>query len=182
MRRDATIDRRFVRCPKASTLAYGKWRAQVHDWIVWRYPESDGTPGDGPHIGRMIGRIAYAPSLGETGQIKDWILVLALSSDHTHAYERWIDPAWVSQVNGPHEDIAAFLTWFASPTLPDVHWLRHAGEYGTLSANQATDEPWRTQWSFAGKLTHFAEYWERARVALGYGTDRERAAFLRERA
>jgi len=74
MRTDATIDGRQVHVPNASHLGYDKWVAQVGDWVVWSY-----EPGTGDCIGRMIGRVHYAPPCGETPAIKDYIEVLQLS-------------------------------------------------------------------------------------------------------
>lgn len=158
MRTDATIDKRQVWCPNTSTIAYGKYRAQLGDWVSWNYPNADGSKGVNM-IGRMIGRVKYAPALGESPEIKNWIEVLTLTMELTSVHVRWVDPAWVRQVHANAPDIARFLQWFAGEKLPDRTWINGASEYGTLSANQQADQP---DWDFAGKLTRYQEYRDRA--------------------
>jgi hypothetical protein len=151
--RNATRDRRFVRCPKASTLAYGKWRAQVGDFVVYTYP--DGGPTE---TGRMISRIVYAAGFDTVTDVRNWIEVLTLNQELTHAYVRWVNPDWVSRVYAAAPDTARFLAWYAGP-LPADDVIRGMAEYGTLSANQQADYP---HWDFAGKLKSYQEYVDRA--------------------
>ncbi len=106
MRRDATIDRRKVKCSNASLIGYGKLFAQVGD--VVRFKEYDRI-----RLGRMIGRIAFAPPCGETPCIKNWLLVVCLGEDLTHMAERWVDPAsvtYVTPVANQGEVCAAFFS------------------------------------------------------------------------
>ena len=156
MRTDATIDGRQVRVPNASHLGYDKWTAQVGDWIVWTYPDSQSDL-----IGRMTGRVHYAPACGESAPIADWLEVLQLSDDHTHAYIRWIDPQWVTRVHANAPDIQRFLSWFAGP-LPSREWLNGASEYGTLSANHRADTP---EWDFAVKRERYDDVHARVQAA-----------------
>lgn len=161
MRTDIIIDRRFVRCPNASTLAYGKYRAQVGDWVTWRYPEADGTI----YTGRMIGRIAYdpTPATAEYRNTRGWIVCLTLGMEMTTVFERWVDPQWVTQVHANTPDIARFLAWFAG-ALPDVDYLRRLCEYGAGKANQCPDQP---DWDCAQGIRRFEEYYTRVQKAQG---------------
>jgi hypothetical protein len=93
MRTDCTIDKRQVRCPNACTIGYGKWRAQVGDLLTFQ---------DGAQIrcGRMIGRVHYAPAIsGETHPVRDYILVVGLSTALDHTFERWVNPVDVTYVS-----------------------------------------------------------------------------------
>lgn len=92
MRHDVTIDKRQVTCPNASVIGYGKRNAQVGDVIRF---EENGIP----RIGRMIGRIAFAPAIcGEKKHIEGYILAVCLGIELTHLAERWVDPATVTYV------------------------------------------------------------------------------------
>jgi len=106
MRTDAIIDRRQVRCPKASTLGYGKWKAQVGDLVLF-------TEGQQTRTGRMIGRIHYAPACGESPIIRDYLLVVCLNDSLDHTFERWVNPADVQRVEALREQqpvMAYFLS------------------------------------------------------------------------
>lgn len=59
--RDATIDRKAVRLPNACTLGYGKYRAQYGDLVTFKEHYTDSTYGT--RIGRVAGRIVYAPAI-----------------------------------------------------------------------------------------------------------------------
>ena len=154
MRTDTTFDRRQVRCPNARSTGYSVPVARVGHWVTWAYPQ-------GPMFtGRMVGRIVRAPKLsGDEVPIAGWLLVLTLSTEMTHAYERWVNPEWVTEVHPNAPDIQKFLHWFAGPVeAQPVEWLRKAANHGTLSANQNPDQP---SWDFAGKLERFREFWTR---------------------
>ncbi len=153
MRTDITIDGRQVRCPHASTLGYGKWKAQLGDWVSWTQP-TDGDHGVN-NIGRMIGRVAYDPQ----GECTGWIVVLSLGMEMTTVFERWVRPEWVFQVHANTPDIARFLAWYAGQ-LPDVDYLRRMCEYGAGKANQNPDWP---DWDHARGLERFGEYLARVR-------------------
>jgi len=116
MRRDAIIDKRKVRCPNASLIGYGKLFAQVGDVVRF-------TEGDTPRIGRMIGRVAYAPSLQGEGVIKDYILCAVLGHDLTCMTERWVNPAnvsYVTPVGNQGEVCAAFFSDTLTKTPLDI--------------------------------------------------------------
>ncbi len=125
MRTDTRIDRYPVKCFQASTLGYGKYIAEVGDIIIYRestYNVEDLKTLSNPHvherIGRMAGRVHYAPALGETPEIKNHILVVCLSLDSPCAYERWIAPEDVLRIYDPnHADrkILELITFFFSP-------------------------------------------------------------------
>ena len=112
--RAATIDRQAVRLPNASTLGYGKWRAQYGDLITFREGEQTRT-------GRVAGRVAYAPPL--TGQyaapaVKNHLYVIAFGDDLTHAFVRWVDPADVITCIQVTADVGAFAAFLLAPQLP----------------------------------------------------------------
>jgi hypothetical protein len=92
-------------------------------------------------IGRMIGRIVYAPAIGDSPAIKGWIMTATLGMEHTAVFERWINPAWVTQVHPNVPDIARFLSFFAGDELPDRDTLRGWIEYGGFRPNQDPDRP-----------------------------------------
>lgn len=161
MREDVTIDRQLVHCPNASTLGYGKYRAQVGDWITYREMYTDGSFNE--RVGRMIGRIAYAPPCGETPAIKGFILAAVLTCEMTSVAERWINPADVMRVHANAPDIVNFLQWFAGPELTrNVDWTRRAMEYGCLKPNQNAEWP---EWNMTESIKRFQEYYDRRQLA-----------------
>lgn len=110
MRTDVQIDRKQVHCPNASGIGYGKYKAQFGDIVI---ASADGHVT----IGRVAGRIAYATAIGEDrGPIRDWLVVVALSSNLTFPMERWINPADVIEVYDPQNidgaNPATFLAFF----------------------------------------------------------------------
>lgn len=118
MRTDCTIDNRAVYCPNASKLGFGKYKAKRGDCIVYKQEYKDGSYRT--VLARVLGRVT-APELSFTPEVKGWLLVMRLSDDGSHAYENWVDPADVQSVL----DVpTAMLTFFAQPTLPEVHRLR----------------------------------------------------------
>lgn len=162
MRTDVTIDRKQVRCPHASTLGYGQWIARTGDLVCWQQPLTDSSSE--PCTGRVIGRIAYAPPCGETPAIRGWLLVLALSPCLTHAFERWVNPEWVTEVYRVTPDVAAWLTSFFSPALikRSADDLRRAAEYGAMGANLRPDDP---EWDHAFALQRYDAMRDRQRQA-----------------
>jgi hypothetical protein len=93
MRTDVTIDKKQVKCPNSSFLGYSTYKAQFGDLLEWQSPSSE------RQIGRMIGRIAYAPKLETSdNDVTGWIVVCALSNSLDHVYERWINPEWVNRI------------------------------------------------------------------------------------
>jgi len=116
MRQDAIIDRKQVICSNATTIGYGKWRAQTGDLLLYRESENS------LRLARVIGRVKYAPALdGDKGPACNRIMVLALGNIPSHAFERWIDPKDVLEVISlatEHGDrIRQLLQWFLSPEL-----------------------------------------------------------------
>lgn len=148
MRTDCTIDKQQVICRNASTLGYGKYKAQVGDVIAWR----DSTEGD-TRIGRMIGRIKYAPSLmGDKGPVRNYILAVQLGMEMTSISERWVNPDSVYSVQSIR-DHRAVTEYFLSDQMvkAQVHEVRTAASemWSTLDKYRA----WR------GKLDRdIAEY------------------------
>lgn len=105
MRTDAIIDKQQVRCPHASTLGFGKWKAQVGDIVHF-------TEGNTQRIGRMIGRVKYAPNLQGGKPLRNFILAVVLF-DLDHTGERWIDPETVTRVESIREH-RMVTEWFLS--------------------------------------------------------------------
>lgn len=97
MRTDARIDRKQVKLPNACTLGYGKWKAQLGDWVTWN---TDGNSG----FGRVAGRVAYAPAICEDKEpIKNWLLVITFFCEMTTVGERWVNPEWVTRCYAPND-------------------------------------------------------------------------------
>ena len=110
MRNDAIIDKRFVHCPNSSHSGYSKWRSQVGDLVFW---SMDGTES-ATMIGRMIGRIHYAPALeGDKEPVRDYILAVKLSQDMTYTSEFWVNPKLVTRVESIRNQ-SDVLAWFLS--------------------------------------------------------------------
>lgn len=105
MRNDVVIDRKQVNVPKASTLGFGKFRAQFGDMIM--YHDQEAT-----RVGRIIGRVQSAPSIGQDGPLRDHLVVAVFSDDLTFIYERWVDPASVARCWTPqpkHRELWQFM-------------------------------------------------------------------------
>ena len=133
MRTDARIDRKQVACPNASHLGFDKYKAQFGDIVVFN--ESDKSK-----VGRVIGRIDYAPALGETPAIRNYLVVAALTEDLTHVSERWVNPEDVTRVFDPNEEsrnIPALINFFFSPKFRDesVDLLRRWTDTGFATPN-----------------------------------------------
>lgn len=107
MRKDVIIDRQQVRCKNASHLGFDKAKAQVGDIVIYR------DDNDTSHIGRMIGRIRYAPGIGGSPVIRNHILAVVLGERIDCTFERWINPDSVISIQSirNHRDI---MTWFLS--------------------------------------------------------------------
>jgi hypothetical protein len=117
MRTDAKIDRYSVTCPNASQLGYHKVKAEFGDIVVYRERFQDGN--DPPRVGRVAGRVHYAPALEPNEEpIEDYLLVIVLADDLSFCFERWINPTDVVSVHSPsHPDrkLAELRTFFISP-------------------------------------------------------------------
>lgn len=120
MRIDARIDKRKVRCPNVPQTGTSKPFAQVGDIVEF---ESFGRP----RIGRMVGRIAYAPRCGETPELHDYLLVATLGERLTHIAERWVNPSDVTDVHTVENQAEVVASLFA-PTFTryPLDDIRHA--------------------------------------------------------
>lgn len=109
MRIDIVIDRKQVHLPNASTLGFGKYKAQYGDCVLF-------SEGGQRTMGRVIGRIAYAPKMDNDPDLRNYLVVIALGSNLSFPMERWVDPASVSECFNPQDfgnrDIAAFMSFF----------------------------------------------------------------------
>lgn len=131
MRTDATIDRRKVRCPNASMIGWSCKQASVGSLIVF-------TDGGDERLGRMIGRVHYAPVLpGDSRRVKNWILAIVLGSELSHTSERWVDPKTVTRAY-PLTDAnmvrrQAVVAYFLGDDIigAPVDEVRRAAEYGS---------------------------------------------------
>lgn len=115
MRTDVTIDRKQVHLPNASTLGYGKFKAQHGDVVLFKQDPSIGQLT----IGRVVGRIASAPRIGDDPDLRGHLVVVALTQSITSPMERWVDPANVVECFNPQDfggrDVGEFLRFFFSP-------------------------------------------------------------------
>lgn len=101
------------------------------------------------HVGRVIGRVAYAPPLsGDTQPIRNYLVVASLSTDLTYVGERWVNPEDVSQVFAVRPETAQLLAFFLSPEFghESVDSLRRWTESGFATVNdwlayEVTHEP-----------------------------------------
>jgi hypothetical protein len=145
MRTDATIDRKQVICRNSSHLGYSKVTARTGDIVIYSEGKEWGT-----HVGRVIGRIAYAPSLANEAPIRKWLLLACLSNDLTCVGERWVNPEDVSQVFAVREETRKLLAFFLSDGFghESVDTLRRWTASGFATANdwleyELTHEPVR---------------------------------------
>lgn len=129
MRTDTTITNKQIVCRNAMSPGHGDtYKARVGYWIVY---SMDGT-ASGTQVGRMIGNVS-APAL-EQGEepVKNWLLVMVLSQDMTHCYQRWVKPTEVQAIYKKRP--RAFLNWFTGKWPKNPTTLIRLSEYGTLSA------------------------------------------------
>ena len=153
MRTDCKISRKSVVCPNASLLGHAKGTAKVGDLVVYKEAYMDDSHS--LRAARMIGTIDYAPPIGDdTKPVKGYLLVLALSNDCTHCYERWINPKDVIEVR---DNPSAFAAWFFQDRLPDADTARRLAEYGGLN-----DRSLREPESMKGAM----EWIDRSRKAM----------------
>ena len=132
--RDATIDGRQVICCNASLLAGGTRSARVGHMVTCDYNGQT-------RLARVLGRIVHAPAIDCEGgeRLENWLLVMMLSDDSTHAYERWIDPATVTRIFESPDRFAAF---FFAPKLPyDLKTMRRLMDHGTMSESYIDNAP-----------------------------------------
>jgi hypothetical protein len=119
MRTDCTIDATPIRCPNACTTGYYRTVAIPGDLIV--YNEGNGRQCSA----RVLGRVS-----SNDGKVKGFALVMALSDDCAHLYERWVDPADIDIVRTVP---TALLQFFSMSQLPDAATIRASMRAGELS-------------------------------------------------
>lgn len=115
MRTDVIIDRKQVYLPNVSTIGYYKIKAQFGDMIRTK-----------DYIGRVIGRISYAPKLSTNDpDVRGWLVCLVFGSNFTFPMERWINPAEVLECFDPtkygyktnESALASFVAFMFGPEL-----------------------------------------------------------------
>jgi len=121
MRTDIKIDSRAIKCPNTSHIGFDLPVANVGNLIVYRESATS------TRVARVLGRVS---TLDKT--VRGFALVMALSDDCSHAYERWIDPKDIIQIRNVPTDVLAF---FGMQTLPDVKTVRQQLDNGTISEN-----------------------------------------------
>jgi hypothetical protein len=135
VRTDCKIDGRAIKCPNANLSGFGLGVAKPGHLIVYKEHYADGTYRT--RAARVLGRVS-APTLGpagssapdaDTGAVRGFALVAALSDDMTHAYERWINPADIIEVR---ENPTAFAAFFFGAELPDAGEMRRAMRDGSI--------------------------------------------------
>lgn len=127
MRTDCKIDKRPIKCPNACRLGYGLSVANVGNLIVYQEHYADGSHG--LRTARVLGRVSAPKLKHNDSEVKGWALVMTISEDFTHAYERWVDPADITEVR---EVPTRMLEFFARPTLPPVEVLRRKMDAGYI--------------------------------------------------
>lgn len=131
MRTDAKFTNRTVRCPNVAP--YGA-RVRRGAWITYNGESAR-------YYGRVIGTVS-APALGDTPAVQNWLVVLQLSADGTHCYERWINPANVRTATTAPTGLLAFLAQ-STETLPSTVECLRLAEYGTLCESYIGSAPER---------------------------------------
>lgn len=119
---------------RASTFAYGKYKAAPGDIVTW----CDEDNGPTRHMGRVIGLVDAPPR--RTGNVEydaeavhGWLCVMRFDSDLMHAYPVWVDPDMVTKaIECPKGKLIAFLLSdeFHEMTVDDLLFL---SRYGSLS-------------------------------------------------
>lgn len=130
MRTDCKIDSKPIKCPNAQRTGYNLGVANIGNLIVYREYHQDDSYS--MRVARVLGRVTAPKVRPDDREVKGFALVMALSDDCTHAYERWVDPQWIDQVR---EVPTAMLEFFARPTLPPVDLLRRKMESGYVTVN-----------------------------------------------
>jgi hypothetical protein len=132
------LDNTQVRAPNASHLGFDKWRVKRGD--VFSY-SCDGQN----HIARSLGCIRWCDSDGE--DCRGWVCALVLGQCAEHAYIRWINPQWITQIINVPTKLAAFF--FAKELPATVDMILKLADYGTLSEQ------------FIDNASHHIAAWER---------------------
>jgi len=146
MRTDIETDKRFVFCPNSSFIGFSTNKAFFGDIVQFQMPDSN------IHLGRVIGRLKYAPPICDDKEpIRNWIIVAALSPTLDCTFERWIDPAWVIRTipSERFSEMADVLNNFLAPELNrySVDVLRRwvTSGWRTLSKYLASVAPQKTE-------------------------------------
>ena len=103
-RTDVNIDRKQVRCPNASTLGYGEYNARFSDFVTF-------SEDNAVKFGRIAGRVTITSAL-EYGKV--YLLVITIGQDHSHAFERFVEPADILTITRPANFDANALTYLLS--------------------------------------------------------------------
>jgi hypothetical protein len=126
--------------PNASLIGYGVYYAKPGYWMTWSDP---GEPGK-EHTGRVLGRIecaAYAGADDTPAMYAGWLAVMQLGDNMTHAYVRWVDPAWVQVCY--ERPPAQLMAWITGDDWPkraaDIPRLIAMAEYGSCSESYIAD-------------------------------------------
>jgi hypothetical protein len=96
MRKDATLDKRKVRLPNSSFLAYSKGTAYVGDYVVWN---DDGQR----RICRYVARIASAPRIDNDPNLAGWMMIVVLSPNAASLWVRWVPPSEIEECYSPKD-------------------------------------------------------------------------------
>lgn len=134
--RKAKYDLRKVVCPNSSCLGYSSNIAKPGYWIAW-------DDGNGPQLGRVLGRIADTDVGGKV--CEGYIAVVRLMMECTHAGVSWVDPKSVTRCYvKPPRHLLAWITgdvWVNSAK--DIARIVAMSEHGTLSESFITtrDDP-----------------------------------------
>jgi hypothetical protein len=127
--RRAKYSAKKVRLPNVPFFGFNVQHAKPGYWVTW-------AKGGVAHSGRVLGRIDQAEFNGQDREpVTGWLAVMALSEHMTHAFIRWIDPAWVTEC--AEQPPRALLDWITGTDWPtrgaDVGRLIAMCEHGTTS-------------------------------------------------
>jgi hypothetical protein len=134
-RKDATLDSAPVFCNNASRIH--KHSAAPGDLLTF-------NTGDGKvHLARVVGRVSAparpcskhwgrepVPCDYCTPEVKDWLCVVVLADDMNHAYEVWVDPDWVRNIE---KVTIGHLSFWEAFLTRDPHELMRLAECGSLN-------------------------------------------------
>ncbi len=119
---------------KASTSGYSKYTASPGDFVTFDIGD---TVSDIRH-GRVLGRVDAAGWDGANKTpIKGWIAVMMLGERANHAYEMWVNPAWVTFCESQQNHAKFFATLFTA-SAEDLLRMAH---YGSLSTHGTCELP-----------------------------------------
>jgi hypothetical protein len=131
MRTDVTTDKKLMKLPNASTLGFGKWKAQFGDMVRF-------TDENGNHMGRIAGRVKDGGIL--------YAIVIVLF-DACYVGERWVKPEEITYcitIREKHQELMRFFMsdeWLT--TSPDE--LRSWAESGYASPSDQESKTLRDQ-------------------------------------